>query len=298
MMSSANCIQEKFIDDLSKQIFPQRQCSELQKLCFQLRFHPRNWDFPHEQIAAKISKKLNGGFSENSMEPTVKTVLKKLKDKFESQMQADGVDTEKLIREHKGRPSASEESPWQIVYKWLWETEFPRRGWQLSKEIAVCAIDQLQMKPIQKIADGRDLNVYDIPDFSENYIQKEQPYRLQISLQPDGYLLLINQGISGKKYGLCPSKAYAPHNDLAKSTPMYLPQPDALVKKPLIFNAAGEEYFLAIVTEQPLNLSWVRPDSAPKDDIELNKERLQEIFKQLGQQPKCEVLYKNFVVKD
>lgn len=294
VLPAANRLQAKFLEDLTKELFPPRQHSELQKLCFQLRFHPSYWRDEHPQIAANISKELNGGFSENSINPTVGDVVDKLKDKFESQMQADGVEVEKL-NPGRGKPK---ESPWQIVYKWLWETEFPRRGWQLSKEIAICAIEQLQMKPIQRSAElGRDLNVSDIPEICKDTIQKEQQYNLQVDLQQDGYLLLINQGVSRKKYGLCPSKAYAPYNKLTPSTPMYLPQPDALVKKPLIFKASGEEYFLAIVTDQPLNLSWIRPDSNPRD-IVISDERLHEIFKLVGQQHNCLVFSKNFMVTD
>jgi len=65
----------------------------------------------------------------------------------------------------------------------------------------------------------------------------------------------------------------------------------------LRFNAVGEEYFLAIVTEQPLSLSWVRPDSHPKD-IVVDDKRLHEIFKILGQQQNSQVFYKTFVVAD
>jgi hypothetical protein len=55
------------------------------------------------------------------------------------------------------------------------------------------------------------------------------------------------------------------------------------------------KYFLAIVTEQPLSLSWIRPDSHPKD-IVVDDKRLNEIFKLLGQQHNCQVFYKKFAV--
>lgn len=43
-------------------------------------------------------------------------VVKKVKDKFETKMQADGVEIEKLNPD-RDKPK---ESPWQIVYDWLW----------------------------------------------------------------------------------------------------------------------------------------------------------------------------------
>ena len=79
---------------------------------------------------------------------------------------------------------------------------------------------------------------------------------------------------------------------------MSLPVEEAIAKNVgLSFKAVGDEYFLAIVTEHPLSLSWVRPDSHPKD-IVVDDKRLHEIFKLLGQQSNCYVFYKNFVVTD
>jgi hypothetical protein len=293
MVSPANCLQEKFLEDLTEQLFPPRQHSEVQKLCFQLRFHPSNWNnVEHTQIAVQISKQLNGGFSESSINPTVGDVVKKIKDKFEAQMRADGVEVEKL-NPGRGKPK---ESPWQIVYKWLWETEFPRCGWQLSKEIAIYADEQMRMQPLVAGEDCRDLDLSDIPDVGERTIQKGKEYRLQLNLQQSGYLLLINQGVSGRKYGICPSWRYNPDGQLLSSILMAVPNEKGLAKF-LRYNAVGDEYFLAIVTEKPLKLSWLRSDSKP-NDIAIDEGRLDEIFKQVGQQQNCQVFYKTFEVID
>ena len=295
MVSPANFLQEKFLEHLTKQLFPPRQHSEVQKLCFQLRFHPSNWNnVEHTQIAAQISKQLNGGFSESSINPTVGDVVKKVKDKFETQMRADGVELEKL-NPGRGKPK---ESPWQIVYKWLWETEFPRCGWQLSKEMAVCAIEQLQMKPMVAAEGNRNLDLESIPDVTEGTIRKGERYKLQVDLRSEGYLLLINEGVTGEKYCICPSMAFALPEPLFLRSPLSLPLEEAIAKDVgLRFNALGEEYFLAIVTEQPLSLSWVRPDSKPRD-IVVDDKRLHEIFKLLGKQHNSQVFYKTFEVID
>lgn len=267
----------------------------MQKLCFQLRFHPGNWNnIEHTQIAAQISKQLNGGFSESSINSTVGDVVKKVKDKFETQMQADGVEIEKL-NPGRGKPK---ESPWQIVYKWLWEKEFPRRGWQLSKEMATCAIEQLQMKPMVTADGNRNLDLEGIPDVTEGTIRKGERYKLQVNLQSEGYLLLINEGVTGEKYCICPSMAFALPEPLFLRSPLSLPLEEAKARDVgLRFKAVGEEYFLAIVTEQPLSLSWVRPNSNPRD-IVVDDKRLHEIFKLLGQQHNSQVFYKTFVVTD
>jgi hypothetical protein len=295
-MSPANCLQEKFLDDLTELLFPPHKHSEAQKLCFQLLFHPSNRmnNDGHRKIAAQISKQLNGGFSESSINPTVGDVVKKIKDKFEAQMQADGVEIEKL-NPGRGNPK---ESPWEIVSKWLWEKEFPRRGWQLSKEMATCAIEQLQMKPMVAADGNRNLDLEGIPDVTEGTIRKGERYKLQVDLRSEGYLLLINEGVNGEKYCICPSRAFALPEPLFLATPLSLPLEEAIAKNVgLRFNAVGEEYFLAIVTEEPLSLSWVRPDSHPKD-IVVDDKRLHEIFKLLGKQHNSQVFYKTFVVTD
>ncbi len=295
MVSPENCLQEKFLEDLTEQLFPSRQYSEVQKLCFQLRFHPSNWNnVEHSQIAAQISKQLNGGFSESSINPTVGEVVKKIKEKFEAQMQADGVEIEKL-NPGRGKPK---ESPWEIVYKWLWETEFPRRGWQLSKKMAACATEQLQMKPLVVTDGNRNLDLEGIPEVTEGTIRKGKRYKLQVDLRSEGYLLLINEGVNGEKYCICPSRAFALPEPLFLRSPLYLPLEEAIARDVgLRFKAVGEEYFLAILTEKPLSLSWVRPDAHPKD-IVVDDKRLQEIFKLLGKQHNSQVFYKTFGVKN
>jgi len=152
------------------------------------------------------------------------------------------------------------------------------------------------MQPLVLGEDSRNLEVLDIPDVGQGKIQKGEQYRLQVNLQQPGYLLLINQGVTGEKYGICPSRAYNPDGQLLSSIPMAVPNEKGLAKF-LRYNAVGDEYFLAIVTEKPLKLSWVRPDSKP-NDIAIDEGRLYEIFKQVGQQPSCQVFYKTFQVID
>ncbi|WP_199248305.1 hypothetical protein [[Phormidium] sp. ETS-05] len=76
--------------------------------------------------------------------------------------------------------------------------------------------------------------------------------------------------------------------------PLYLPDLDAKAKS-LMFEDLGEEYFLAILTEQPLELSWVRPDGNPHD-FRVDEQRFQEIFQQIGRQWNARVFYKRFQV--
>ncbi len=300
MMENVNTLQQKFIEQLTGELFPGRRHSEAQKLCFQLRFHPLYREENHDKIAKRIKEKFKDGFRESSIAPMVSDVVQKLRDTFADAMQADGVPVDRL-NAGKGRPQ--DISPWEIVYNWLWETEFPRRGWALSKQIATCALEELQMQPVAEDT-RRDLKDAkrdwddDIPEVCANTIQKGNPYRLQLNLQQQGCLLLINQGVSGTKYLWCPSKAIAPVCEIGAAAPMALPQKKALKQTPLTFNAVGDEFFLAIVTEQPLKLSWVRPESNPKDEIAISEERLREIFQKVAPQPSCQVFYRTFAVAE
>jgi hypothetical protein len=54
-------------------------------------------------------------FAENSINPILGDVIKKINDKFAPEMAADGIDIAKLTP-GRGKPK---ESPWKIVYRWL-----------------------------------------------------------------------------------------------------------------------------------------------------------------------------------
>jgi hypothetical protein len=289
MMENVNTLQQKFIEQIAGELFPGRRHSEAQKLCFQLRFHPLHRQENHDKIAKRISEKFHDGFSESSIAPTVSDVVQKLRDTFADAMRADGVPVDRL-NAGKGRPQ--DISPWEIVYNWLWETEFPRRGWALSKQIATCALEELQMQPVDTDRRGLDLEAIELCE--DTTIKKEQRYQLQVGLPVDGYLLLVNQGTSGQKYCICPSRAFHLEPHLLPETSLCIPRLNAPAKC-LKYNEVGEEYFLAIVTEQPLKLSWVRPDSDARDVV-VSEERLREIFQKVAQQPSCQVFYKTYKV--
>src|SRR6478672_677850 len=149
---------------------------------------------------------------------------------------------------------------------------------------------QMQMQPASA-SDKRDLDRTEIPDDLGNTIKKNRAYKLQVDLPQRGYFLLINQGVSGRKYGLCPSRAYYPDGNLLGISPIVLPHVKGLAKS-LSYTTPGKEYFLAVVTEEPLSLSWFKPDSDPRD-ILINESRLSEIFQQVGEQ-KSSVFYATF----
>ncbi len=172
-----------------------------------------------------------------------------------------------------------------------WKKEFPRKGWEFAKRFASYAKEQIQMIPMK-----RRLDLDEIEDNRET-IQTKTPYRLEINLEKDGYLLLINESEDNSKFCMSPSLAYTPKPEILSEKALYLPQKEAGAKaKSVKFTAPGDEYFLAIVTEDPLFLSWLKSDADPKTTLELNEQGLHEIFVQLGKQSNSQVFFKTFKV--
>jgi hypothetical protein len=129
-------------------------------------------------------------------------------------------------------------------------------------------------------------------------IKLKESYQLHINLlSRDKYLLLINESVEGEFYLISPSKAFADIPYTILSEGLYLPPDDDKKERAPFFrfNTIGNEYFLAIVTEQPIELSWIKLESDPRDII-LNQERLEEIFIKIGQQSNSEVFYRLFKV--
>jgi hypothetical protein len=286
-----NCLIDGFLSQRQKQLFPRHNASEPQKVCFILRFHPRNRDKPNSEVATDINKQLNNSFVSTSMSATVAEVIKKAEKLWGEAMQADGVDLALLHRERGWTPQPGDEwYPWQIVYKWLWEVEFPRQAGDIAGEIAQCGMKEFQMV---KLEDNRIIDFSKIPDCEES-LEQQQDYLLKINLSQAGYLLLLYEDADEEMYCLCPSQAYYLDGIVFADKAVNLPHLDALAP-PLTFTEAGEEHFRAILTTQPLGLSWVRPDNSK--DFKVDAGRLTEIWQAVGRQEKALVFYKNFVVR-
>jgi len=77
-----------------------------------------------------------------------------------------------------------------------------------------------------------------------------------------------------------------------------LPQTNSLAGKNqegFTFEELGQEEFLAIALEQPLNLDWFVP--CEKESLpECKGQRFKELFEQLAEQGKWQVFYQSFEV--
>ncbi len=250
-MTDEQSLEKKFIAEITDQIFPGRSCSETQKLCFELRFCPDNWQEENVDIARKMEKKL-GAFTKDSISPTLAEVLKKLKKQFGDEMAQDNVNWDKRS---PGRPADEEKSPWQIAYRWLWERKFPDWQmdcyWETLREKAASPPYWLCFTPeSDKGMVGPTKPVIDV----------NVPYYMHIELDCDQeHLLLLNRGLD-TQYVVCPSQAFAPVNRL-RDKKMIMPQQGAMCEEDKIkFDAVGKEEFLAIVLEESLDLPWLTPN--------------------------------------
>ena len=62
----------------------------------------------------------------------------------------------------------------------------------------------------------------------------------------------------------------------------------------LSFEDEGEEFFLAIITKNHLDLSWVHERA--DDDPDLNFERLGELFRKVASDPHPQVFYRKLTI--
>ncbi|BCG62936.1 MAG: hypothetical protein methR_P0615 [Methyloprofundus sp.] len=140
--------------------------------------------------------------------------------------------------------------------------------------------DQIWPVPADKPANNkrglRDLGA--IQDEVQHGFQLGGQVRLAIESDREGYLLLLDEGTSGKIYCLCPSQ-FAPESTIQAGR-CYLPQAGARYKAFAVTGMSGREHLLAIISDQPLMLDWMPTD--PKIPArELNRQDIAELLGEL-----------------
>ncbi|NET80836.1 MAG: hypothetical protein F6J94_02255 [Moorea sp. SIO1F2] len=288
-MTNQQSQQQQFIEYIADNIFPISKSSETQKLCFQLRFSPENWQEENVEIARKMDKKL-GAFNEQSINATLAEVLKKLKKQFGEEMPKNGVN---LDNRSKGRPADDKQSPWRIAYRWLWEHKFPYWEmdglWQTLIKEAASPSHWLRFTP-----DPIYNKALVVPRGKKPVIGLNIPYYMHVDLDCDQeHLLLLNRGLD-TNYVVCPSQAFAPVNRL-KEKKMLMPQSGAMCEE-IKFDRVGQEEFMAIVLEDSLNLPWLTPNQEEPAPI-WNLERLKELWTRLAEDShNWQAFYRSFQV--
>ncbi|NEP24902.1 hypothetical protein [Moorena sp. SIO3I6] len=237
-----------------------------------------------------MDKKL-GAFNEQSINPTLAEVLKKLKKQFGEEMAKNGIHWE-----HKrGRPADDKQSPWRIAYGWLWQQKFPYWQmdwlWQTLIKKAASPSHWLRFTP-----DSPSRGMV-VPPGKKNdppVIGLGIPYYIHVELDCDQqHLLLLNRGLD-TNYVVCPSQAFAPVNRL-KDKKILMPQSEAMCEE-ITFDTVGQEEFLAIVLDDSLDLSWLTPNEEEPAPI-WNPERLKELWTRLGEDSNnWQAFYRSFEV--
>lgn len=279
--------QEEFLKATRKQYLSNAGLTdqELFLLRFNPKFHNINGTEPqtNDQIYDKVEKALNKTRPNGH---SLQRIITALIDNFEKEMKDEGVDIVYLKYSEKGK-----HGKWKAVYNWLWQKHYPRwlleKQWQQLVDQAHKTDDWLE---VQKISVDRNFEVIEAP-------QPTIPLKTKICLLVKWqgnrrYLLLLNQGTSGDKLCICPSKSLAPSYESVQKE-MRIPHED--VENLLHFTAQGKEHFLGIVMEQPLDLAWFYPHNEEQVP-NLDANRLNELVVKLEEQGNCEIFYKSFEV--
>lgn len=248
---------DKYMEQLKEKLFPKtNQKSQRQIAVFKERYNPNNQEKRHTEIADLIADQYEQFLGDKGFSEDLRRVGEKIIDTFKTEIINDNYNPDEM----DGRKR------YPLTYEWLWEYKFPREAWALCQECA--SRIQASGEP------NRDVKLPPNP----NHVKVNEHWQFKADFGRSGYLYLINQGSSGNKYLLSPSSYFAkiPVTELPKNHSFCMPWDDN--HYPLSFSTVGEEYFLAIVTEKPLTLSWLEKDAT---DIELNEVKLRELFLQM-----------------
>ena len=298
-------LKQNFQNQMAEELFPGNLTED--KACFLRRFapenHPDNRESTHIKIAELMKKDL-GAYCETKIGQTIRKVIEVIDLKYGEEMKADDVNTEVLLNLKPGGKKDQESdkkiSPWQEVYKWLWERKFLRwvdiNGWDILKKQAKTAPDWIQFLTEQEMASVgvgtrglKPLSPRSSARKIDPTIPINQPLSMRVDLAYPNYQMLLLYRSAEMKYVLCPSLGYAPNG--VNKPPMTLPQN----KERFTFEELGKEEFLAIAVENPVSLPWLIPrEEEPLP--EWNAERLKELFEQLEKQGNWQVFYQFFEV--
>ncbi|WP_293348059.1 MULTISPECIES: hypothetical protein [unclassified Microcoleus] len=308
-------LKQNFQNQIAEELFPGNLTED--KACFIRRFapenHPKNRESTHKEIAELMKNDL-GVYCENKISQTIRKVIEVIDQKYGEEMKADGVNTEVLLNLKQGgkkdKESEQKISPWQEVYKWLWNDKFlkwlEKNGWQILQEKAKSPDNWLQFlteEEMTAVQVNRGLVRQTPPPSVQKItltIPANQSLWMEINLESleryNYQLLLLNRSKDGQCL-LCPSSCYAPNSIMEKRV-SWFPQKDSWAdynKQNFMFGEAGNEEFLAIALEKPLSLPWLTPHQE-EEFPEWNAERIKELFEQLEQQGNWQVFYQSFEV--
>ncbi len=116
--------------------------------------------------------------------------------------------------------------------------------------------------------------------------------QFEINLETPGFLLLIQKDTSGQVWCFCPS-CFAPQPRL-ETGKTSLPQEGAEITAFPIEGMPGKEEILAVIARDISGLTWLPQGS--DEPLELECDRITELFEFVSQQENCHVWYTDYIV--
>ena len=112
-------LQEKYLNQISSELFIRSNASDIEKEIFKKRWLPQNKDLKHTKIIESIK-------DERASNEHIKRVGEKIKTVFQEEIEADGFNLDKMKGQNR----------FPLTFEWLWKYKFPRQAWQFMKDIA------------------------------------------------------------------------------------------------------------------------------------------------------------------
>lgn len=297
-------LDKKYLEDISKEIFPGNAPPEIQRELFMQRFNSNNYPCTSIEIARSLNEQYDNPRYVDHLQPNIKEIIKKIYRTFEDELVVDGIDQEQLGLTGAGRRGRREttiRSPWQVAFDWLWEKKYYRWSenyiWETWSKEAQKNSTWMEFRELTTECSAKAMNVPLANPIAT--LPKDTPLGLQINLeQSDGYLLLFNRGQNraGKiqtRYLVAPSRAYAPKHQLVDNS-LKMPQEDAACPD-ISFDAEGKEEYLGIVVDHSLDLPWLTTNTE-EYALEWEGVHLEELWNQLHGKESWQMFYCDFEV--
>jgi hypothetical protein len=282
-------MEDEFLLDVVNQVFKGEVSKSFERAFFKLRFK-KDFDALKEvgrQLKAENTAWVSGNWSGFQ----TSRIMKPLLEVFGSEIQQDYRDVAGFNFDLWESPGRGGFSPPKAAFKWLWDCKYPRWIWSRLVNQARPAGQEIEMREI--LDENRAPKKGGLPK-----IVKNKNCQCFLEFKMSGHLLLLGKD-SREVYCLCPSPGFAPDTQLLAERPVVLPQPSsrlAVNGEYLSFSNLGTETFLAVVTPEPLGLSWAKPGG--KDDcFTLTTDSLVELYKTIHEQ-EAHLFYRAFDVVD
>ena len=282
------------------------------------RFDPDFEEYPmthrstNKTIANLVDQKIKGK-CQRTIDPTISTVNRKIRNSFAREIQSAGIPLECLTRNRDdGRPANEEDQPWRVVFEWLWSFKYitwvEDYIWNQWKQAATPNNQWIDF------SDGAKGLKIPAPEATP-ILPKDTPLSVRINInKPGSYLLLFNRGLKipteetqeevMTKYLIAPSQGFAPNSQLTEAR-MLMPQEGSMAadnNMKFEFDAAStDEYsvleeYVAILVDRELDLEWLRPNPS-NSVLEWNGKHLEQLWNQLQEQ-NIQVFHREFEVQE